>query len=100
MTVQKKRWAVMWRSLPGSVTSLKRVHSGSTTFLGWLYWKPVRICPGVLADVISQGENDLYVVKDEKGKDHYIPAVKEFIAGVDLDKGEIRISLIEGLWES
>ncbi len=55
---------------------------------------------GVLSDIISQGENDLYVVKDEKGKDHYIPAVKEFIAGVDLDKREIRISLIEGLWES
>lgn len=54
---------------------------------------------GVLASVIPAGGNDIYVVKDSSGADHYIPAVKEFIAAVDLDKKEMRISLIEGLWE-
>ena len=54
---------------------------------------------GILTSVIPAGGNDLYVVKDSTGIDHYIPAVKEFIAGVDLGKKEMRITLIEGLWE-
>ncbi|MGD9822409.1 MAG: ribosome maturation factor RimM [Aminobacteriaceae bacterium] len=55
---------------------------------------------GTVSDVFPAGENDLYVVRDETGTDHFIPAVREFIAGVDLEKREMRISLIEGLWES
>ena len=55
---------------------------------------------GMVADVVPAGETDLYVIRDEKGGDHFIPAVKEFIAEVDLDRREMRISLIEGLWES
>lgn len=54
---------------------------------------------GRVAAVIPAGGNDLYVIRDESGADHYIPAVKEFIAEVNLDRKEIRISLIEGLWE-
>lgn len=54
---------------------------------------------GTLVDVLPAGENDLYIVRDENNDDHYIPAVKEFIVRVDLDKREIWISLIEGLWE-
>ncbi|MDK2959146.1 MAG: rRNA processing protein RimM [Synergistaceae bacterium] len=53
---------------------------------------------GTVSDVVPAGENDLYTVRDETGTDHFIPAVKEFIAGVDLEKREMRISLIEGLW--
>ncbi len=54
---------------------------------------------GTLSDVVSGGESDIYVIRDDEGTDHYIPAVKQFIAGVDLEKREIRIALIEGLWE-
>lgn len=53
---------------------------------------------GMLTDVVPAGENDIYVIRDNDGTDHYIPAVKQFIAGVDLEKREIRIMLIEGLW--
>ncbi|MGI6784960.1 MAG: ribosome maturation factor RimM [Aminivibrio sp.] len=54
---------------------------------------------GCVSEVIPTGGNDLYVIRDKGGRDHYIPAVKEFIADVNLDRKEIRISLIEGLWE-
>ena len=54
---------------------------------------------GTLTDVAPGGENDLYVIRDENGKDHFIPAVKQFIGEVNLEKREIRILLIEGLWE-
>ncbi|HRV97451.1 MAG TPA: 16S rRNA processing protein RimM, partial [Aminobacteriaceae bacterium] len=55
---------------------------------------------GKLVDVATAGENDIYVIRDDSGNDHYIPAVKQFVAEVNLEKKEIRILLIEGLWES
>lgn len=55
---------------------------------------------GKVVDVVTAGENDLYVIRDDSGVDHYIPAVKQFIAEVNLEKRELRILLIEGLWES
>lgn len=54
---------------------------------------------GCVSDVGSVGENDIYIVRDASGKEHYIPAVKEFIAEVNLEKREMRIRLMEGLWE-
>lgn len=55
---------------------------------------------GTVQDVASAGEQDLYVIRDENGKDHYIPAVKEFIKEVNLEKRQISIALMEGLWET
>ena len=55
---------------------------------------------GTVRDVAAAGEQDIYVIRDENGKDHYIPAVKEFVREVNLEKRQIRIALIEGLWES
>ena len=55
---------------------------------------------GTVRDVASAGEQDIYVIRDENGKDHYIPAVKEFIREVNLENRQIRIALMEGLWET
>lgn len=55
---------------------------------------------GTVRDVASAGEQDIYVIRDENGKDHYIPAVKEFIREVNLEKRQISIALMEGLWET
>ena len=53
---------------------------------------------GTLVDVVRSGDNDLYVIRDASGADHYIPAVSQFIAEVNLEKEQVRISLVEGLW--
>ncbi len=53
---------------------------------------------GTLIDVLRPGGADLYVIRDESGSDHYIPAVRQFIAEVNLEKRQVRISLVEGLW--
>ena len=37
----------------------------------------------------------LYVVRGES--EHLIPAVREFILGIDAEKEEIRVHLIEGM---
>lgn len=53
---------------------------------------------GTLVDVVRSGNNDLYVIRDAAGTDHYIPAVSQFVAEVNLEKGQVRIFLVEGLW--
>lgn len=55
---------------------------------------------GIVSDFVDAGAHELYEVKDADGKLHYIPAVAEFIDEVSPDKGLIRVSLIEGLWEA
>ena len=50
---------------------------------------------GLLADVLDYPSNKVYVVK---GKYEYmIPAVNQFIEDIDMQKGVIRVRLIEGM---
>lgn len=51
---------------------------------------------GKLTEVLNLPASDVYVVKGGKG-DILIPAVKEFLRGIDLEKGEIRVATIEGM---
>jgi 16S rRNA processing protein RimM len=52
---------------------------------------------GVVEDFIS-GANEVYVIRDEHGKSHYIPAVGEFVKSIDVSSEAITVKLIEGLW--
>lgn len=55
---------------------------------------------GIVTDVIQSASNDVYVIKDEeKNKEYLIPAVKEFIINIDIDKKEIVLDPIEGMIE-
>ncbi len=51
---------------------------------------------GKVIDVLQYGSSDTYEIKLNNGKMAYIPAVKEFIKDVDLEKG-ITIETIPGL---
>lgn len=53
---------------------------------------------GKLVDVIQNPAQDIYVIKDQEGAEHLVPAVKEFIKLVDTDKKTITIHLIPGLF--
>ncbi len=53
--------------------------------------KPV----GKLTDVLSTGANDVYVVQGRE--EHLIPAVKEYVRSVDMEKGAMTVHLIEGM---
>ena len=50
---------------------------------------------GVLADVIENPTQNVYVVRG--GAEHLIPAVPEFIRGVDTENGIVTVHLIEGM---
>jgi len=54
---------------------------------------------GVVEDLLSAGGQEVYEIRDENGKLHYIPAVEEFIKEIDPASGRISVELMEGLWE-
>ena len=52
---------------------------------------------GTLEDIYNTGANDIYVVKNELGKQILLPAIKEVIKQVDLENEKIVVHLLEGL---
>lgn len=52
---------------------------------------------GKVDDVFSTGSNDVYVVKDEVGKQILLPAIKEVIKNIDIENKTITVHLLEGL---
>lgn len=52
---------------------------------------------GKVDDIFSTGSNDVYVVKDELGKQKLLPGIDEVIKVIDIESGKIIVNLIEGL---
>ena len=52
---------------------------------------------GKLDDIYNTGSNDIYVVKDELGKQILLPGIKEVILNVDIEKQIVTVHLLEGL---
>ena len=47
--------------------------------------------------IYNAGSSDIYVVKDEPGKEVLLPAIKDVLKQVDLENGKIIVHIIEGL---
>lgn len=52
---------------------------------------------GILEDIFNTGSNDIYVVKNELGKQILLPAIEEVIKKVDMENKKITVHLIPGL---
>lgn len=52
---------------------------------------------GTVKDVMTTGANDVYIVEDGSGKEILIPAIRECILSVSLEKQEIKVHLLDGL---
>jgi 16S rRNA processing protein RimM len=52
---------------------------------------------GELVEIIETGANDVYVVKDEAGKEILLPAIPSVILELDADRRLMRVHLLEGL---
>ncbi len=52
---------------------------------------------GILEDIFNTGSKDIYVVKNELGKQYLLPYIDEVIKDIDLEKGKIIVHLLEGL---
>ncbi len=54
---------------------------------------------GRLEDVLTTAANDVYVVKDDGGREILIPAVKHVVRSIDVERGEIVVDPPPGLLE-
>lgn len=52
---------------------------------------------GKVDDIFRTGANDVYVVKDEKGKQLLLPGIPDVIKEIDLEKEKIIVHLLKGL---
>lgn len=52
---------------------------------------------GKLRDVIETGANDVYVIDLEDGRELLLPAIKECVLQIDLDKNVMKIHVLDGL---
>ena len=52
---------------------------------------------GTLTEILETGANDVYVVKDEAGKEILLPAIPSVILDVQPEAGLIRVHVLEGL---
>lgn len=52
---------------------------------------------GKVDDIYNAGSSDIYVVKDELGKQILLPAIRDVLKEVDLENQKIIVHLIKGL---
>lgn len=52
---------------------------------------------GEVKDILQTGANDVWVVKGEKGKEHYIPYIEDVVKNINIDEKVITIHVMEGL---
>jgi 16S rRNA processing protein RimM len=52
---------------------------------------------GELVEIIETGANNVYVVRDESGKEILLPAIPSVILELDTDRRLMRVHLLEGL---
>ena len=52
---------------------------------------------GKLEDIYNTGSNDIYVIKDELGKQLLLPAIKEVVKEINLNEKKIIVHLLKGL---
>lgn len=52
---------------------------------------------GVVDSILAPGANDVWVVKDDRGKEYLIPYIADVVKEVDIERKQIIIKLMEGL---
>ncbi len=53
---------------------------------------------GRVSDVIQNSAQDLYEIEHIDGKKYFVPAVREFVTDIDINRGIMKIKPIEGLF--
>lgn len=52
---------------------------------------------GIVEDIYNTGSNDIYVVKNDFGKQILLPSIPEVLKEIDLEKGKITVHIMKGL---
>ena len=54
---------------------------------------------GRVTDVIQTGKNDVYVIKNDDGREYLVPVIDEVVTDIDIPGGKILIKPIKGLFD-
>jgi 16S rRNA processing protein RimM len=54
---------------------------------------------GEVVDVIQMDSNDVYVVRNKEGEEILLPAIKDVIKGINIEKKLMKVHLIAGIIE-
>jgi 16S rRNA processing protein RimM len=52
---------------------------------------------GTVAEILETGANDVYIVRGDDTREILVPAIKDVILEVDLERGQILVQLPDGL---
>lgn len=52
---------------------------------------------GELVEILETGANDVFVVRDDSGREILLPNIPSVILDLDIDRGLLRVHLLEGL---
>ncbi len=52
---------------------------------------------GKLVEILETGANDVYVVRNDAGKEILLPAIPSVILNLDMDQRSLRVHLLDGL---
>ncbi len=52
---------------------------------------------GVLRDVLETGANDVYIIDLHDGRELLLPAIKDCVLDVDVEGGQMKIHILDGL---
>ena len=52
---------------------------------------------GTLVEILETGANDVYVVRDDSGKELLLPAIPSVILDLDAGRRLLKVHLLEGL---
>ena len=52
---------------------------------------------GELVEILETGANDVYVVRNDSGKELLLPNIPSVVLDLDIDRGTLKVHLLEGL---
>jgi 16S rRNA processing protein RimM len=52
---------------------------------------------GALVEILETGANDVYIVRDDSGKEILLPNIPSVILDLDIDRGFLKVHLLDGL---
>ena len=93
------------KMIVGSYLEVKRENAVKLTkdtyfvfeIIGLEVYNQNNIFLGKVENVISTGSNDVYVVKSKDKEELFIPAIREVVKNIDLEKKRITINMVDGL---
>ena len=80
-----------------SVEELEEGRYYIVDMLGLEVYTDEQILLGTLEDIFNTGSNDIYVVKDELGKQILLPAIQDVIKQIDIENKKMIVHLLPGL---